>query len=164
MPFAAAAAVVGGSLISGYFGSEASEFTRKTLKGEKVHLELEPLNRADNYGRLLAYVYLSNGILFNAELIKRGYARVIAPFHFRYYDEFRNYEREAVAAGRGIWTTKVKYIQFPSEKGGKIIGSKKSKIYHLPGQAYYDKVNEKNRVYFNSEEEAISTGYRKAKN
>jgi micrococcal nuclease len=146
-----------------FFGPEASEFTRKTLKGKKVRLELEPLNRADNYGRLLAYVYLSDGILFNAELIKRGYARVIAPFHFRYYDEFRNYEREAVAAGRGIWTTKVKNVQFPSEKGGKIIGSKKSKIYHLPGQAYYDKVKEENRVYFDSEEEAIKAGYRKAK-
>jgi Micrococcal nuclease (thermonuclease) homologs len=146
-----------------FFGPEASEFTRKTLKGKKVRLELEPLNRADNYGRLLAYVYLSDGMLFNAELIKRGYARVIAPFHFRYYDEFRNYEREAVASGKGIWTKKVKNVQFPSEKGGKIIGSKKSKIYHLPGQAYYEKVKEENRVYFDSEEEAIRAGYRKAK-
>ncbi|OIN95708.1 MAG: hypothetical protein AUJ48_02700 [Deltaproteobacteria bacterium CG1_02_45_11] len=146
-----------------FLGPEASEFTRKTLKGEKVRLELEPLNRADNYGRLLAYVYLNDGILFNAELIKRGYARVIAPFHFRYYDEFRNYEREAVATGRGIWTAKVKNIQFPSEKGRKIIGSKKSKIYHLPGQAYYEKVKEENRVYFDSEEGAIKAGYRKAK-
>ena len=146
-----------------FFGPEASEFTKKTLKVKKVRLEFEPLNRADNYGHLLAYVYLSDGTLFNAELIKRGYARVIAPFHFRYYDEFRNYEREAVAAGKGIWTTKVKNIQFPPEKGGKIIGSKKSKIYHLPGQAYYEKVKEENRVYFDSEEEAIKAGYRKAK-
>ena len=146
-----------------FLGTEASEFTKKTLKGEKVHLESEPLNQMDKYGRLLGYVYLSDGSLFNAELIKRGYARVIAPFHFRYSDEFRNYEREAVAAGRGIWTTKVKNIQFPSEKGGKIVGSKKSKIYHLPGQAYYDKVKEENRVYFDSEEEAIRAGYRKAK-
>ena len=146
-----------------FLGPEALEFTKKTLKGKKVHLEFESSNQMDKYGRLLAYVYLSNGSLFNAELIKRGYARVIAPFHFRYYDEFRNYEREAVASGRGIWTTKVKNIQFPSEKGGKIIGSKKSKIYHFPGQAYYDKVKGENRVYFDSEEEAIRAGYRKAK-
>lgn len=66
----------------------------------------------------------------------------------------------------GKWvpvTEKIKNIQFPSEKVGKIIGSKKSKIYHLPGQAYYDKVKEENRDYFDSEEEAIRAGYRKAK-
>ncbi|MBI4684613.1 MAG: thermonuclease family protein [Nitrospirae bacterium] len=141
-----------------FFGPEALEFTRKTLKEKKVHLEFEPSNQMDNYGRLLAYVYLSDGTLFNAELIKRGYARVIAPFHFRYYDEFRNYEQEAMASSRGIWATK----QFPSEKIGKIIGNKKSKIYHLPSQSNYD-IKEEKRVYFNSEEEAIKAGYRKAK-
>ena len=56
-----------------------------------------------------------------------------------------------MASGRGIWTTKVKSIQFPSEKVEKIIGNRKSKIYHLPGQAYYEKVKVKR------------AGYRKAK-
>src|SRR3989304_4292889 len=146
-----------------FFGPEASEFTKKSLKGKKVHLEFEHLNQMDKYGRLLAYVYLSDGSLFNAELIKRGYAPVIAPSYFRYYDEFHNYEREAVADSKGIWTTKVKNIQVPSEKVGKIIGNLKSKIYHLPGQANYEKGKEENRVYFDSEEEAISAGYRKSK-
>ncbi len=66
----------------------------------------------------------------------------------------------------GKWvpvTEKVKNIQVSSEKVGKIIGNSKSKIYHLPGQANYEKVKEENRVYFDSEEEAIRTGYRKAK-
>ena len=117
----------------------------------------------DKYGRLLAYVYLSDGSLFNAKLIKEGYARVIAPSHFRYYDEFHNYEQEARVAGVGIRSTKAKTLQVPSEVYGKIIGNKLSKIYHLPGQAYYDKIKEENRAYFNSEEEAIKAGYRKAK-
>ena len=146
-----------------FLGPEVSEFTKKILKGKKVHLEFEPLNQMDKYGRLLAYVYLSDGSLFNAELIKRGYARATAPSYSRYYDEFHNYEREAVADSRGIWTSKEKNIQFPSEKVGKIIGNLKSKIYHLPGQAYYEKVKEERRVYFDSEEEAIRAGYRKAK-
>jgi len=66
----------------------------------------------------------------------------------------------------GKWvpvTGKVKNIQIPSEKVGKIIGNLKSKIYHLPGQANYKKGKEENRVYFDSEEEAIRAGYRKAK-
>ncbi len=146
-----------------FFGPEASEFTKKTLKGKKVHLKFDPLNQVDNYGRLLAYTYLSDVTLFNAELIKRGYARVIAPSHFRYYAEFRNYEQEAMVAGRGIWATKVKDIQAPSESVGKIIGNRISKIYHLPDQANYGRLKEENRVYFNSEEEAVRAGYRKAK-
>ena len=146
-----------------FLGPEASEFTKKTLRGKKAHLEFEPSNQMDKHDRLLAYVYLSDGRFFNAELIKRGYARVIAPSYFRHYDEFHNYEREAMAAGRGIWTTRVESIQFSSEKVGKIIGNRKSRIYHLPGQAYYEKLKEENRVYFDSEEEAIKAGYRKAK-
>lgn len=47
---------------------------------------------------------------------------------------------------------------------GQIIGNKKSLIYHLPGGAFYDKISEANRVYFNSEAEAQKAGYRKAKN
>ena len=136
----------------GFLGPEVSEFTRKILKGKKVHLEFEPLNQMDKYGRL-----------FNVELIKRGYARVIAPSYFRHYDEFHNYEREAVAGSRGIWATKLKNTEFPSEKVGKIIGNLKSKKYHLPGQANYEKIKEENRVYFDSEEEAIRAGYRKTK-
>jgi len=139
-----------------FLGPEVSEFTKKTLQGEKVRLEFEPLNQKDKYGRLLAYVYLSDGSLFNAELIKRGYARVIAPSYFRHYDEFRNYQQEAMVAGRGIWAAEI-------EKVGKIIGNRKSKKYHLPGQASYEKVKEENREYFDSEEEARSAGYQKAK-
>lgn len=144
-----------------FFGAKASEFTKKTLKGKKVHLKFESLNQMDNYGRLLAYVYLEDGTFFNAKLVKEGYARVIAPFHFRYYDEFRNYEREAMAVGKGIWAIKAKDIQAPPESVGKIIGNRKSKIYHLPGQANYGRLKEENRVY--SEEEAVRAGYRKAK-
>lgn len=46
----------------------------------------------------------------------------------------------------------------------KIIGNKNSLIYHLPGNASYDKVSVTNRVYFNSEADAQKAGYRKAKN
>lgn len=127
-----------------------------------MHLEFEPSNRADSYGRLLAYVYLEDGTFFNAILVKEGYARVIAPVHFRYYDEFHNYEREARAAGIGIWGTEARTIQVPSKVYRKIIGNKRSKIYHLPGQAGYH-IEEENRVYFNSEEEAVRAGYRRAK-
>ncbi|HWN08848.1 MAG TPA: thermonuclease family protein [Pyrinomonadaceae bacterium] len=46
----------------------------------------------------------------------------------------------------------------------KTVGNKNSKIFHLPGCSGYDRVSEKNRVYFNSAAEAESAGYRIAKN
>lgn len=46
---------------------------------------------------------------------------------------------------------------------GKIIGNKNSMIYHVPGGAFYDKISARNRIYFNSEQEARNAGYRKSK-
>ncbi|MFC6177174.1 hypothetical protein ACFQAV_09995 [Companilactobacillus huachuanensis] len=45
---------------------------------------------------------------------------------------------------------------------GKIVGNSDSKIYHLPGQQNY-KINVKNVVYFNTEQDAINAGYQKSK-
>ena len=45
-----------------------------------------------------------------------------------------------------------------------IRGNSKSKIYHCPGQANYDDMKDSaNLVVFNSEQDAINAGYRKAK-
>ncbi|WP_412989696.1 DNA-entry nuclease [Pediococcus siamensis] len=47
-------------------------------------------------------------------------------------------------------------------KQSKIVGNKNSHIYHVPGQAGYH-MNAKNAVYFQTEAQAQSSGYRKAK-
>jgi deoxyribonuclease-1 len=48
---------------------------------------------------------------------------------------------------------------------GEIKGNKNSQVYHLPsGCPSYDKVSERNAVFFDSESEAQSNGYRKAGN
>lgn len=46
---------------------------------------------------------------------------------------------------------------------GKIIGNKKSMIYHVPGSASYNKISPENRVYFDTEADANKAGYRKTK-
>ncbi|MDK1716594.1 hypothetical protein [Dellaglioa algida] len=45
---------------------------------------------------------------------------------------------------------------------GTIIGNTNSKIYHVPGQSGY-KINSGNAITFQSEQQAIDAGYRKAK-
>lgn len=51
-----------------------------------------------------------------------------------------------------------------SSQSVEIRGNSNSKIYHCPGQAYYDQMKDsKNLVIFHSEKEAQAAGYRKAK-
>ena len=89
-----------------YYGKEASEFTKKMVEGKTVRLEYDWQQR-DKYGRLLAYVYLKDGIFLNAEIIKQGYGHAYTRFPFKYLDQFREYEKDAREAKRGLWTDEV---------------------------------------------------------
>jgi len=88
-----------------YFGKEASEFTKQMIEGKVVVIEYDR-QRRDRYGRLLAYVYLSDGTFLNAEIIKEGYGFAYTHYPFKYLDEFKSYEREAREKGNGLWTLK----------------------------------------------------------
>jgi micrococcal nuclease len=145
------------------YGPEASEFTGKTLTGKWVRLEFEPRDQIDVYGRLLAYIFLEDGTLFNLELVRHGYARAYTRFPFRYQDEFRLAQIEARNAGRGLWARHKADATSPPLLEGKIIGNRHSRVFHVPGQANYGQVTEENRVYFDTQDEAVAAGYRPAK-
>jgi micrococcal nuclease len=95
-------------------GKEASKYTERALKGATVWLETD-LDTRDRYDRLLAYVWMSKPSdrsrtdiresMFNARLLLDGYANVMTvPPNVRYVDDFLLFEREARAAGRGLWS------------------------------------------------------------
>jgi endonuclease YncB( thermonuclease family) len=85
-----------------YFGKEASDFTRRLATRQVVRLEFDG-PRTDRYRRTLAYVYLPDGTLLNAEIVRQGYGHAYTQFPFRYLEDFRGYERQAGEAGRGLW-------------------------------------------------------------
>lgn len=86
------------------FGEIASNFAHQLMDGKSVRLEADPINtNRDRYDRLLRYVYLNDGSLFNAEVIKQGYGFAYLSFPFTKKEEFRQYQVEAREAGRGIW-------------------------------------------------------------
>ncbi len=151
-----------------FYGPEAAEFARRTLEGARVQLEFESPGRpggpVDQYGRTLAYVFTEDGKNFNLELVRLGYGRVFDKYPFRYEREFKQAERAARKAGLGIWNEAKRAAWKDPGARGRIIGNIKSHIYHLPGQYGYDKVAEKNRIYFKTEEEADKAGFRRAKN
>jgi len=56
-------------------GPEAFEANRQLVEGKTVYLQKD-VSEADQYGRLLRYVYLEDGTFVNAELVRLGVAEV----------------------------------------------------------------------------------------
>ncbi|MBU2601446.1 MAG: thermonuclease family protein [Actinobacteria bacterium] len=84
------------------FGDAAAEANREILEGGPVGLEMDVQER-DDYGRVLAYVWAGD-VLVNQELIRRGLATVWThPPNVRHVEGFTAAQREAKAAGRGVW-------------------------------------------------------------
>ena len=87
------------------YGEIASAHTKALLgHGESVRLAPDPDDTdRDKYGRLLRYVYLTDGTLLNAELIRDGYAFAYVVFPFTKKEDFRALETAAHTANRGLW-------------------------------------------------------------
>ncbi|MGC9454955.1 MAG: thermonuclease family protein [Phycisphaerae bacterium] len=86
-----------------HFGPEASRFAKELLEGADVRLELVPSRIRGIHGRLLAYVYLDDGRMLNRLLIEQGYGYADPRFDHPRKEEFRELQREAMRAGRGLW-------------------------------------------------------------
>ena len=72
--------------------------------------------RTDRYGRLLAHLYLEDGLWLQGELLSRGMARVLtAPDNRALAKEMLARESEARAARRGIWASELYAVRAPSE-------------------------------------------------
>jgi len=151
-----------------FYGPEAALFTRRALLEKRVRLAFEPPDRQgggrDTYQRALAYVFTDDGRNFNLELIKQGFGRAYTRYPFEYEQAFRNAEQAARAERRGIWNEEKRAAWSDPARRGRVIGNIRTNIYHVPGQRYYDSIGEKNRIYFQTEEEAQKAGFRKARN
>jgi micrococcal nuclease len=89
------------------FGKEASAFNKQLLEKKTVYLEKD-VSETDSFGRLLRYVYLKddagNKNMVNEILVKEGYAYASSyPPDIKYQEKFRELEREARDAKRGLW-------------------------------------------------------------
>lgn len=87
------------------FGKEASRFVTDILVGTSVSLEADASQgERDRYGRLLRYVYLSDGSLLNKTIIAEGYGyEYTYNVPYRYMNEFKDAERTAQKLEKGLW-------------------------------------------------------------
>lgn len=160
------------------YGKEATEENRKLLESGKVTIEFDEGDRLDDYGRLLAYLYV-DGKSVQQQLLQTGQARVayVFPPNTRYLEDFKKAEKQAKEQGLGIW----EFENYATERGFDSnavhqkkkqnhkadpekcsikgnINSKGIKIYHLPSSSSYEQTNPEK--WFCSEEEARDSGFR----
>src|SRR5215207_427262 len=85
------------------YGEEASNYAVTELEGEEIELEFD-VERTDQYGRLLAYVYPMGEEMFNEDLLDGGYAQFYTvSSNDRYENRLQAAQEEARDAELGIW-------------------------------------------------------------
>lgn len=160
------------------YGREASDKNKELVAGKKVTLKKD-VSETDKFGRLLRYVYAGN-IFVNDYLVQQGFAHAVSyPPDIKYQGQFLQAEHEARENNRGLWAVNACSTTYaPTLKvGGPTssnsdctikgnINSKGEKIYHMPGQRYYDKTQIDEGAgehWFCTETEATGNGWRKSK-
>ena len=86
-----------------HFGPEASAFAKKILDGQPIRIEVPTDRTRGKYGRLLAYIYLPDGRLFNALLIETGHGYADPRFRHPKMREFKSLMKQAQKDGTGLW-------------------------------------------------------------
>jgi micrococcal nuclease len=88
------------------FGREASAHAHELLDGQAVGIEFDPSQgERDIYGRLLAYVWLSDGRNLGEVMIADGFAHEYTYDQpYAYVDAFRAAQDLATASQAGLWS------------------------------------------------------------
>jgi len=87
-----------------YFGAEASAFTRSQAEGKPVRIVLKEKETRDRFRRLLAYVYLDDGLtMLNEEIIAQGYGYAYTSYSHPWMQRFVDLEKRARKQKLGLW-------------------------------------------------------------
>jgi micrococcal nuclease len=132
---------------------EAHRFNRRLVGGQEVRLEYEA-EALDRYQRLLAHVYLKNGLWVNGEMVTKGLAHVLyqAPNTEKFEDLLKR-QREAMVDRRGIWGKALEETE--SEYRGQRI----TKKFHRKDCVVGQKIAARNSVFFKQKKDAYFQGF-----
>jgi len=138
---------------SDFMAHEARELNAKLVQGKQIRLEFDQ-ERNDRHGRLLAYVFLENGDMVNALLVKNGLARVLPkPPNLKYFSLLLDSQRRAMAERVGIWQKE------PEKPERYYIGNSDSYRFHRPSCPLGKTISGHHRVRFESGYKASWEGY-----
>ena len=125
----------------------------RILGNGKVRLEFDQVKK-DQYGRLLAYVYLESGEMVNALLIRKGLAHVsVKQPNLKYFSNFRQLQRMAMKEKIGIWSAPA------GKEEAFYLGNRNSFRFHRPDCSFGRKTGSDHRINLGSREEAYWEGF-----
>jgi len=115
-----------------WYGREASWYVEGLLTGQEVRLEYDCIaGRYGDKGRLLAYIYLSDGdgeLFINLLLVEGGYAFAYNYDRYHLRDEmeelFLAAERDAIISRKGLW-------KYPDDINSKIAYKTEEQLYGI---------------------------------
>ncbi|MBT8365302.1 MAG: thermonuclease family protein [Deltaproteobacteria bacterium] len=139
------------------YGNDSRSLNKNLVMSQKVRLEFDD-ERYDQYGRMLAYIFLQDGSFLNARLLKAGLAFYLyrAP-NVRYEKILLKSQQDAMDSQKGLWRNW-------KEKNAKpIIGNLSSRRFHNSSCSYAKKIKSKNRMVFPSKWDAFRAGYAPSK-
>lgn len=85
------------------FAENSAAYLKARLGVRNVTLRLEPVETRDRYGRLLAYIYLTDSDCINIDLIRNGMAYADRRFMHSWRGQYEQAENEARRKERGLW-------------------------------------------------------------
>ncbi len=138
---------------SEYMARASKAFNRRLTGEARVRLEFDRVKR-DRYGRLLAYVYLENGDMVNALLVRKGLAHVMAQKpNLKYFSLLLENQRKAMNEKIGIWEKTPR----PLEKFYR--GNQKSYRFHRPSCPFSKDIHPRHLMIFEKRRDALWKGY-----
>jgi endonuclease YncB( thermonuclease family) len=134
------------------FGPQARDFNRKLVFKKEVRLEFDR-EKQDQYGRVLAYLFLQDGTFVNAELVKGGYAyHVFRRPNTKYDTQLLSLQREAMTKRLGMWE------RFQDQRGP-FPGNRHSRRFHQMSCPFGKTTSPKRRIIFKTKYNAFWAGY-----
>jgi len=141
-----------------FLAQESTQLNRRLVLKKEVQL-VYGQERRDRYDRLLAYVFLDNGLFVNGELVKQGLAKVL--YHgsrMERFDELLQLQREAIKESRGIWAKALK------ESDNSYRGQVHTLRFHRLDCPFGKNIAPKNLILFQSKKEAYWQGFSPCRN
>ena len=134
------------------YGYKAKNYNKKMVLSTMIRLEIDK-ERYDQYGRLLAYIFLKDGKFVNKAMIEQGYAYLLPRRpNIRYNKVLLQSQRNAMSAKQGIWRN------WKENESG-YLGSRRSKRFHNKTCPFGKRIGKINKIFFSSKWDAFWAGY-----
>ena len=138
---------------SQFMAHAARNLNVKLVNRARVRMEYDR-KRRDRHGRVLAYVFLEDGQMVNAILLRKGLAHLMFKRpNFKYFSFLLSCQRQAMEKRIGMWSRNHK-------KGEKFyLGNRNSYRFHRPGCPFGRNMREGSAVHFKTPYHAFWEGY-----